>query len=193
MSKTILGVIIKNKLVGKFGSRAITVRENDLKTVTCSISPGNKQDFPATDEQVPLRSLDIQAMKPAHAALASEIPIRIDSPGGYDIALKQDADKSKWRLEFKSMVGRLKGSKDDGGPPVSVSVGQDEPPQPQTPMPFYQKAASKMIFCIPIVWVASRYLLVLTPIGWIVIPIVSFIGGIILWLLGRKKQQTNDQ
>ena len=191
MSKTILGVIVRNKLGRKFGDRQITVRENDLDTASHSVSPGNRVPVPSTDEQVPLQSLDIQAMDPMRAAAESKIPIRIDSPGDYDIFLRQDAAGSKWRIEFKTGVGRLSESKDEGGPPVSVSVGQDEPPAPITT--FFSSFPLRMIFCIPIVWVASRYLLVLTPAGWVVIPIVSFIGGIILWLLGRKKQQDNDQ
>jgi hypothetical protein len=191
MSKTILGVIVKNKLGWTFGNRGITVRENDLDTAAHSVSPGAHVPVPSTDEQVPLRSLDIQALDPVRAAAESKIPIRIDSPGDYDISLKQDAAASKWRLEFKTRVGRLSESKDEGGPPVNVSVGQDEPPAPLTT--FFSLRPSTMIFCIPIAWVVSRYLLVLTPIGWVVIPIVSFIGGIISWLLGRKKQQENDQ
>ncbi len=183
MSKTILGVIVRNKLGRTFGNREIKVKENDLETVTHSVSPGGHVPVPSTDEQVPLQSLEIKAMTPLHAAAESKIPIKIDSSGDYDISLKQDGSEPKWRIEFKSKVGRIRGSKDEEDPPVDVSVGQDEPPAPGPGM------LLMMSIGLPAAWFLSPCLVEVGSVLWYVIPALPFIGGIVLWLSRMRKNK----
>jgi hypothetical protein len=181
-----ISVTVKNKLGAAYGNRTIDLEEDDQ---SCGIvSPGSEKVLPLSDGV--LQSLGIEALPPQDSSRRNggPIPITIDSPGNYVISNLHHESRDKWRIEFEaptSTVNRT-AAVQSTKPPVTVTVGQDDPDWSA------QSTTTKVLFCSGFSSCVAVALTQVSNILGFAVSGVLVLGGIVSWLIGKKKNLNSD-
>jgi len=201
-------VTICNKLGAKYGGRKIAILKNKIangaeESAGETIHPWQSRELPLESEPEEIKDLEIQVLGPPPnlndgAEPPQPIPLIIQSPHEYSVQVVEKPAENKWQLIFSEPDGdqpeqssyrKMAEGDDDDEPKVNVTVGLGEPPH--LIKSSFKETACTLIICIPASYMLSRFVLNLNPKWWPVVPIVSAVAGIIVWVRGWLKEKKN--
>lgn len=196
MKNGTFGVIVSNRLGQNGKSSIIGIKKNDRRAVHCELHPG--QSVMLSGDRDPLQSLELESIGAPIVDYRGNIPISItlDSPQDYPISVIHNEDQRKLRLKFRGL-GSPK-APEGGSPksppgPVNVTLGREEPPVRVLGRFVGRKTLARFFIAfIPVTiltWFLSPFLLKISLVSWIAIPMASLVGGFVYWFRSWRKNK----